>query len=260
MKCLPVFIILVFVMLVAHVVCADTNDMWFPVGEKLIYKLYWGVIPVGQAEFSSEWIEENGKQFISLKGRARTGKVVSKIYPVDDFIESVVDAESFLPIRYIQKLKEGRHVRHDKITIDHKSGMACWESKLSQTNRVMKIDGDSRDILSFVYYARSKGYESGQHEKFRVLVDDKIYDLEVTGLSHETRKVKGYGKIKCLKVVPEAKFGEIFVRKGRVQMWFSDDKRRVCVRITAKLKVASLKAILVGVEGPGKDIWVKKDK
>lgn len=237
---------------------AATNELWFPVGEKLIYKLYWGIIPVGRAEFSVEWIEEDGRKLLSLKGNAKTTSIIAKLYPVDDFIESVVDPATFLPIRYVQRLEEGRHLRHDKIIFDHKNSKARWESELDGSSKELEIDSQSRDILCFVYYMRSKGFASGKKEKFRVLADEKVYDLELIGLGHQELKVRGFGKVKCLKMEPKAKFGEIFVRGGRVRLWFSTDTRRLCVKMTGKVPLASIKAFLIEVKGPGNDKWSPK--
>ena len=90
----------------SHVVGA-TNDLWFPVGEKLVYRLYWGIIPVGTCEMCTQWIEVEGKTLLSIKATAKTTYVVSKIYPVDDYIETRVNPATFLPVEYVQKLREG---------------------------------------------------------------------------------------------------------------------------------------------------------
>ena len=72
------------------------EELWFPVGEKLTYKLYWGIIPVGSAEFDSRWVMHDGKPRLSLQLRARTNKVVKRLFPVDDRIESIVDINECL--------------------------------------------------------------------------------------------------------------------------------------------------------------------
>lgn len=237
-----------------------TNEFWFPVGEKLVYRLYWGIIPVGTCYITTEWAELEGKSVLSIKATAETGAVVSKIYPVNDFIETRIDPGTFLPREYIQKLREGRHIRDDCVTFNHAEGIAIWRStKESVTNEAKKImiEATTRDVLCLAYYMRSKGLSVGQTEKFRVLVDDKIYDLEVMGLGYETMDVGDFNNVKCLVVEPKAAFGGIFVRKGRVNLWFSEDMRRICTRMTGKLSFANLKAILTGVEGPGDDAWSK---
>jgi len=96
---------------------------------------------------------------------------------------------------------------------------------------------------------RGVGYEPGRTENFRVVVDDKVYDLFLTGIRYEYRNVAGLGRVRCLKLEPKAKFGEIFVRKGRIMVWVSTRKPHVCVKMSAKVPLASVQAILTGIEG-----------
>jgi len=234
---------------------AATNEFWFPVGEKLTYKLYWGIIPVGTSDLYSQWGEENGKTCLVLRATAKTGSFVAMIYPVDDFIESVVDPQTFLPVRYTQKLHEGRHVRDDTIIFDHKERKGYWKSGITGATNTMDILSDTRDVLCLTYYMRPKGTEIGAKEEFRVIVDDKLYVLGITVLGREDIKTPGMGKTKCLKIEPQARFGGIFVRKGRVMTWFSDDEKRICTRMEGKVPLANLKAILISVQG-----WEAKDE
>jgi len=237
---------------------AAARDFWFPVGEKLSYRLYWGIIPVGHCEMTTAWVTHGGKEMLAIRAIAKTTSVVSKIYPVDDFVESIINPETFLPFQYTQKLNEGRRTRSDLINFNHAEKMAVWScakaGRSGQTRRI-EIESDTRDVLSLAYFMRSKGLAMGQKEMFKVLVDDKIYDLEVFALGYEIMKISDMGDVKCLVVEPKAKFGEIFVRKGKVTLWFSEDLRRICTRMTGKLSFASLKAILSAVEGPGNDAW-----
>jgi hypothetical protein len=231
------------------------EDLWFPVGERLSDRLYWGVVPVGQAEFMTEWVEYEGRIVIRLRGTARTNSFVAAIYPVDDFIESLVDPETFLPITYWQRLNEGRHHRDDYAEFDYAAARVRSESLITGATREIPIDRETRDVLTLAYYLRAKGLEGGDAGRFRVLVDDKLYSLELLVVGREAISAGRAGSVRCLKVEPKAKFGEIFVRKGRVNLWFSEDARHICTRMTGSLPVASVKAVLDDVGGPGADLW-----
>jgi hypothetical protein len=227
---------------------------WFPVGERMTYRLYWGVIPVGQADFWSEWVEEGGERRIALLAQAKTTAVVAKLYPVDDFIKSVVDPVSFLPLRYEQRLKEGRHFRHDFVTFHHAEGRADWEARVKARHRPVAIDRDTRDVLTLAYFLRARGLEVGQNGHYRVLVDEKLYDLRVEGQLEANVTVAG-ATVPCIKVEPTARFGSIFVRGGRAWLWFSRDSRRICTRMVGQVPVANVKAVLTAVTGPGAEAW-----
>ena len=57
---------------------------------------------------------------------------------------------------------------------------------------------------------------------------------------------------------PEAAFEGLFVRKGKMRLWVSEDDRRLITKATIKVPVASLVLKLKEVTGPGDDIWVTK--
>jgi len=236
------------------------HDLWFPIGERLEYKLYWGFLPVGRAWFEAVPHKLGARDCIALRARARTNKIVALIFPVDDEVESIVDAETFLPIRYHQRLHEGDKKRDELVLFDHDDGKAYWEDLKTHELRIIEIEDDTRDVLTLTYAMRKTGLDVDETAHFRVLVDDKLYDLECTALERDSVTVGRYGRVPCIKIEPKARFGEIFMRKGQVFLWFTDDARRLCTRMTALLPFADLKAVLDKVEGPGDDRWVHDER
>lgn len=249
------------VSLAAGAVAEASEDLWFPVGEKMEYKLYWGIIPVGRAEFQTFWDKFEGRDAVVLRATARTTAIVAALYPVEDVIESVVDPKTFLPLKYTQKLREGRHERDDEVLFDHAKGVATWRKiGKSDETKTITIDKDTRDVLTLTYMMRGGEFAVDEKRLFKVLVDDKLYSLFIQGIKREKLKVGDYGKMDTLELEPHAKFGGIFVRKGKVRLWFSLDDRKVCVRMTGKVPLADVKAILTKVSGPGDDFWVSDQK
>jgi len=219
----------------------------FKVGELFRYSFHWGIVPVGHFEMSSEWIEEDGKKILRLHGRAKTLKWVSKIYHVDDEFESLVDPDTFLPQVYFQNIHEGRKIRKDTIRFSHKEGKAYWESGLSGQKKEIIIGDDTRDVLTLVYKMRVEGMTPDEERNFMVLVDNKLYDLKVKAIQTEKLDNKLIRKAKCIKIEPIAKFGEVFVRKGRIHLWFLEDERRWCMKVIFYLKIANFSAELESV-------------
>jgi len=218
---------------------------WFPVGEQLHYKLYWGVIPVGKASLRTDWVDAGDRVLLRITALARTTSIVRALFPVDDRVESLVDPTTMLPLQYTQVLNEGRKHRNDRIVFDHANKRAVWSDDKSDKAHVLLISEDTRDLLAFTYYMRSKAYDIGTRQVTDVIVDEKLYELTLTGMKRDRVKVKGFKKkFSCLVVEPEAKFGEIFMRKGKINMWFTTDARRLCAKIYAFLPFADFKACL----------------
>ena len=230
--------------------------LWFPVGEQMFYKVQWGVWIVAETKVASEYIEEDGRTLLAIRVTTHTGSIMSTIYPVDDFIESVVDPVTFLPIRFTKRLSEGRYRLHEITTFDHKARTAHWRHLLKNDSKDFAIDADTRDLISYMFYMRSQKFEPNTHYDFRVMADEKLYDLLVEARYIETLDIGNYAKIRTLKIDPEAKFHGLFVRVGKLEVWISDDERCLCVRATAQAPViGTIRLLIDRVEGPGDDYW-----
>lgn len=227
-------------------------EMWFPVGEQLRYSLHWGLLNVGTALAWSEWVNEDGRWQLALRMRTRSGAVLDTIYPVDDFIESRVDPATFLPIRFIKKINEGRN-RYDEVTdFDYPAGVARWRSLLRGREKELPIDETIRDIPTLLYWLRRERIAPGDERQIRVMADNKIYTVLPRPMALETISTSGFGRVPCIRYEPAAEFNGLFVRKGKVWLWVSDDERRVAMKIEAEVPVARVRAVLNEIRGPAK--------
>jgi len=228
----------------------------WPVGEKITYRLYWGFVPVGTAVGWTEWVEHEGRRLLAIRLRTRSNKVIEKIYPVDDTIESLVDPLTFLPIQFTKNLSEGKTRKHEITTFDRTNLVARWTSPLSGKSKTFPIKPDIRDIPTLMYSLRSNVFKPGTKEHFSVMADEKVYDVWLDVGNKEDVNLSNYGKVRCLKIEPDAAFEGIFVRRGKMWIWTSDDERCLATKIMATIPVANVRALLWSVEGPGRDKWV----
>jgi hypothetical protein len=111
-----------------------------------------------------------------------------------------------------------------------------------------------------MYYIRSKEFAVGEETRMRVFTEEKIYDLFIKTPRKEPVALNKYGRVTSLLFEPEAAFEGLFVRKGKVYFWVSDDERRICTKIAAKVPVASVRFQVNEVRGPGEDFWVGRYK
>lgn len=245
---------------------ANRPALWFDVGERLLYDIYWGFIHVGTTEVTTEWVEEEGQPLrIRISYRTRSNSVIEKIYPVDDTLESVIDAATFLPVSFRKIQNEGSYHSDEMTTFDHAAGTMRWQSFLNDNEAEYPIEPDTRDLITIMYYFRSMTFYIGQQLEFRVMADEKIYDLFVRVDALEEIDLEHYGKVPSYRFEPEAAFQGLFVRSGKVTFWVADDDRKLCTQIKAKVPVASVKLKLREVSGPGDDRWItdleaKKDE
>lgn len=230
----------------------------WPIGEKLTYRIYWGYLPVGTAVGWTEWTERDGRRLLAIRLRTRSNKVIEKIYPVDDTIESLVDPETFLPVQFTKNISEGKHRYYEITVFDRTNLVARWSSPIRNRARTFLIQPDIRDIPTLMYFLRSHTFTPGKREHFKVMADEKVYDLWLNVLNKETVDLPNHGEVSCIRTEPEAAFEGIFVRSGKVWIWVSNDARCLAAKVHATIPVADVRALLWSVEGPGDDRWIKK--
>ncbi|NCD31887.1 MAG: DUF3108 domain-containing protein [Spartobacteria bacterium] len=220
------------------------ESLWFPVGEDLVYRIYWGFVPVGQCVVTTRYVDVDGYRYIRIRFRSRTNKILSSVYPVDDVLESLIEPGSFLPVRFTKNLKEGGYCAHEQTVFHHSDGTASWNSFLNENTKELMIEEDTRDLISFMYFMRKQSFQPGVDMEFRVMADEDIYDVFVHPIKYETVRLYGGDNVQSLKIEPKAAFDGLFVRKGSGWMWVSDDDQRLLTRMEASVPVANIKLIL----------------
>ena len=235
---------------------SERPELWFPVGEEIEYRVYWGKISVGTTVVTTEWVEEGGRELIAIRMRTRTNRVLSKMYPVDDFLESLIEPNSFLPFRFTKNLKSGRYRAHEVTYFDHENQVAHWKSLTRERENFFPLEQDTRCLISFSYFLRQSGFEPNERRKYRVMADDKMYDLWLEARENERINLPNYGRISSIELEPEAAFEGLFVRRGRLQLWVSNDERRIVTQMVGEVPVASIRLVLHRVRGPGNDAWI----
>jgi len=237
------------------------GDLPFPIGEELVYSISWNGISVAKVTATTQMDAHEGREVIALRMRTQTRAFFNHIFKVDDVHESLVDPETFLPIQFTKNLKEGRYRCHEITTFDFEGLKAHYKHQTNGKKKSYDIDSDTRDILSFMYFMRSESLDKNQRPKYRVMADEKIYDLTVQ--TYETKKINlpDYkNRVKSLELVPESHFNGLFIQKGKATLWISRDPRRLLTFAKIMVPFGRARVKLQKVRGPGNDFWIQKRK
>ena len=232
-------------------------ELWFPVGEEVDYEVFWGIFMVGEATAKAEWINRDGRRLLALTMTAHSNGLVEKIYPVQEFMQTILDPLTFLPLSFEKNSHAGHRRSHELTTFDHAAKKGRWRSILKNKEKEFAIEADTRDLMGLMYWIRRDPIQPGETRNYRVMTDEKMYELIVVAGRKEPVSLREYGKINCLKMEPIGKFNGMFVRKGRMWLWVSDDPRYTICRAAASVPVASIKIMLKQVRGPGEDFWTQ---
>lgn len=213
-------------------------------GERLTYALTWLNIRAGTAVLEVAGAAPvQGRAALRLLTTAVSSPLVTKFYPVDNRVESLVDAEKLLPHRMRFRRREGKRSNDFDVTFDQATG-TITSIKDGATDRLPLLP-QTYDSIACLYYVRAlHSLVPGASVTFNVHHDKKTYKLEVRVEAVET--IKGpWGEVETVRVLAVMPFQGIFLNEGNIRVWFTNDSRRVPVMMKAKVKIGSVVASLV---------------
>lgn len=223
------------------------------IGEELTFNVSWLGVNVGTCVSTVKGIEKVGdREAYVVELTARTNKVLSKIYPIDDTFTSYIDKEKFVTLKHAVRRREGRY-RKDAITIfDYNVNKAFFANSLDHSKKTFDIPGYCQDSLSAAYYFRTLNVSVGQKIEYKVVNNEQLYDI--IGLVKNTAYIRLKGAAyPAFYVEPYAKLKGQKVRKGRAGCWFSCDPARLPVYGIVKAPLfTKVTAVLVNVKPFGK--------
>jgi hypothetical protein len=215
-----------------------------PVPERLVYDLTYTGIKAGTA-VQETTRDRNGAMHIT--STARSADWVTVFYPVEDRIDSFLAPKSDgigLPEKFTMKIREGSRRKDRVIAFDRGAAHANWTDNINKVTREIKVSAAVADTLSGIYMVREMKLEPGKPVRFDMIDDDSFYNVEVEVLRREKLDTI-FGEIDTIVVHPRLKSEGLFLRKGEIHIWLTDDERHIPVKMKSKVKIGSINATLV---------------
>jgi Protein of unknown function (DUF3108) len=213
------------------------------VSEKFLYDISWSGIHVGQAMLEAS--NENGE--IKIASRVRSAAVISLFYKVEDFSESSI--VNGAPAHFRIKQHEGKY-RSDKATIfDGEDGKITFYNYLNNKMEEHAIKKNLPwDVLSGFYYLRTMPLAAGQTVYVDVFDSGKFLRVAVNVVRKEKIEVRSVGAVDTVMVRLLLTSEGLFKSQGDVNIWLTDDDRRIPVRVQTKIPLGSVTAELSSME------------
>lgn len=228
----------------------------FTFGEKLTYRVHYGVLTGGNCEFvvgdEPKMIGDNTTYHIRVFGKS-TG-LVDVMFGVKDEFESYMDVDALIPWQATKKVKEGNYKDSDFIIFDHKKRTA------NSRRGVLSIPDNTHDIISAIYYARTTDMSNakpGDVFPINFYLDHKNYEFRFKFLGREDVETE-MGTFKALKVRPQVVEGRVFKDSEAITLWVTDDENHIPIRAQSEIWVGSLKADLIKMSGIRNPLTSKK--
>jgi len=214
------------------------RNLSFGVGEKLLFDINYGFINAGEAQMSVlEIVDWEGRPCYYIQTQAHSNSFFNSIFPVNDTVETIMDAVGLVSWHFDRRLHEGSYNATRIYTFDQINHRAFYEGDTTE------IPPFTQDVLSAFYYVRTVDLKIGSVVTIQNFSRGVVAPFEVKVLRKETIKVPA-GEFDCIVIEPMLKAAGIFKHEGRMTVWLTDDRLRMPVRMRSKVVVGSIDVVL----------------
>jgi hypothetical protein len=232
------------ILLLAAIIAAQTLaapspvDTSFAQGETLDYNLTWLKITGGTARMTISPTGENNANY-RITSVAKSSPGFSRIFRVHDAIETTVTRDPFSTIRYVKRLDEDGDKIEELTTIEN--GVATRTRK--KTKKV-NVPHPVLDPISVIFHLRRLDLTPGKTYELQLIADGKLYEVHANVVRRERISTTA-GTFDCVRVEPRMISGGV-ERQERLFLWYTNDEKKIPVRIRTEVKVGAITASLRG--------------
>ncbi len=212
----------------------------FALGEALRFSVQYGLVTAGEATMSIDASvrEREGRPTYHFVTTARSGKMFSTVFEVNDRVESFMDTLGLHTVRFEKHLREGKYRTDLWVVFDQEAHTASIDGE-----RTCTLLPHAQDVLSSFYYIRTLDLQVGQSIYVPNHDNGKNYAMEVK-VERRERITVDAGTFDCLVLEPVLLGEAVFKQKGRLQVWVTDDAVKMPVLMKSEVLVGSIAAVL----------------
>jgi hypothetical protein len=228
---------------------------FFAEGETIRYVIKYGFMSGGHVALEVRSTETvRGRAALRVVSVAQTNGVMDVMFKVRDINESWMDLDSLCSLRYRQSMREGFYRREVESLYDHPAGrFRYWKSRKGKETVVEGgIPPFVQDVLSGLYYIRTRDLTLGESYSLDANSGAETWPLIVHVRRKKTIKVPA-GRFDCLVLEPVMTGEGIFDHrdKGDLQVYVTDDARKIPVLLRSRVMVGSFTADMTYYSGGG---------
>ena len=214
--------------------------------ERMQYTITYVGLPMGKARLSVGTPEGT---VLPVLLEAKTSGVVGFV-DVKEQLASYVDTATGLPRTALIDSIEPNYRRVTYTRFDREANRATvWDRGRSETTDEVAVPPGTLDFVALVFRLRSLPLGQGARHTFPVLFGKTISTVVTEVVGRERLSTKA-GTFLAVKVKVPTGFNGKFSEKSPTFVWFSDDARRIVVRISTDFAIGRAFADLVSYE-PG---------
>ncbi|HOZ87040.1 MAG TPA: DUF3108 domain-containing protein, partial [Bacteroidia bacterium] len=219
----------------------------FKEGEILTYRLHYGLLNAGNVvlEVKPDILDVGARKVYHIVGTGYTTGSADWFYKVRDRYETYMDKDALLPWMFVRRVDEGGYKFSQDYAFNH------YLKKVDiGNNEKFDVPAGIQDMVSAFYSARNMDLSSakaGDIYSITCFVDKEIWPLKIKFVGREEIETD-IGKYRCLRFRPVVQKGRVFKNEDDLNVWISDDKNHLPMRVKANIIIGSVKMDITGAK------------
>lgn len=236
---------------------ANSKAVW----EKFVppfYKNEQSILAISYLGVVAGYITVTSKDIVKLGDRLayhylarfKSKEIYSYFYWLDDNLETFIDKEKFLPMKYSLIQREKRQNVDDLQLFDfNKMKVFTWYKRVkvgSDKNEHLEkyIPRYLQDSFSALQFVRGLPLKKGDHYDFPVSTRGDTWLLKTEVIGEEVISVNDED-VKAIRLRAETHFPGVLQKSGDINFWYAADPGRRLLKFQAKVKIGSIYGELV---------------
>jgi hypothetical protein len=220
----------------------------FGPGEVCSFKIQYGPVTAGESTIEVlDRLEYDGSTVYHLRTRARSLRFFDAFFKVRDQADSFMDVDSLHTRYYGKHQREGDFRRDIEIHFNQRLHRAYFPD-----GKEVDTPPGVQDILSAFFKVRAMVLQPGMEFDLPTHGDTALYPLKIKIHSREIVD-SVLGPVTCLVVQPVIADDGLFKHEGDLFVWFTDDARRVPIKLRARVPVGAIEAELTAYTPPANE-------
>ena len=220
-------------------------------GEQSIMAVTYLGVTAGYITIMSKGVEKlNGKEALHYFARFKSNVSYSYFYWLDDKLDSYIEKETFLPMKYSLVQREKRQNVDDLQLFDFKKMMTYnWYKRVKEGSDKdekgeLMIPSLAQDSFSALQFVRGLPLNKGDKYELPVITRGKFWILKVEVMGEETTSVNGKDT-QAIKIKAETNFPGVLKKSGDINFWYGVDADKKLLKFQAKIKLGSIYGELI---------------
>jgi hypothetical protein len=224
-----------------HLVCAPlaySQSSSLPAKETLHYNIEWRLFNAGKAKVDLQQIPGT-KPGMQANLRLESSGIVSKLFKVEDDYTALLEG-NYCAQALQMTTHEGNRMRETKVTFDAETKKASYLEKDRAKNNATVLAQETEipacvhDVLGGLFFIRTLNLEPGQSAQIPVSDGKKSVMVKVEAQAREDVKTPE-GTFKTIRYEVYLFNGVLYKRPAHLNLWVSDDKRKLPVQIRVRM-------------------------